>query len=266
MSNAVGQPTTPRGQRTRALLVAAASEVFAEKRYLDTNIADIVDRASVAHGTFYRYFQSKEEIFREVALNMQRAMMSASAGDESEIVPTFESPGHELLWRITRANRRYLAAYRDHRGLMAVLEQVATFNDELLEIRRETRRAFVDRAQRSLERMQAEGVAHPDVDPRYAASALGSMVDRFAYVWLVLDESFELEEAARTLGLLWARSLGIDVPTGPPLSRTRRRTATAPRPPAADLGSDVDGRDVGSNRRARLRWPMSDAAPADAPS
>lgn len=227
MSNAVGQPTTPRGRRTRGQLVAAAAEVFAEKRYLDTNIADIVDRAGVAHGTFYRYFQSKEEIFREVALGMQRAMMSANEGDESDVVPTFESPEDELLWRITRANRRYLSAYREHRGLMAVLEQVATFNDELLEIRKETRLAFVERAERSLERMQADGVAHADVDPRYAASALGSMVDRFAYVWLVLEEPFELDEAARTLGLLWARSLGIDVPVGPPAKRRRRRAKAA---------------------------------------
>jgi hypothetical protein len=57
--------------------------------------------------------------------------------------------------------------------------------------------------------MQREGLAFDDVDARYAASALGSMVDRFAYVWLVLHEPFELDEAARTLGLLWARSLGL---------------------------------------------------------
>ena len=119
-----------------------------------------------------------------------------------------------MLWRITRANRRYLDAYRRHAALFAVVEQVATFNDELREIRRELRRAFVDRAQRSIERMQADGLALRDVDARYAASALGSMVDRFAYVWLVLDEPFDFEEAARTLGLLWARSLGIATPVG----------------------------------------------------
>ena len=53
----------------------------------------------------------------------------------------------------------------------------------------------------------------PDVDARYAANALGSMIDRFAFVWLVLDEPFELEEASRTLALLWTRALGIVVPT-----------------------------------------------------
>jgi hypothetical protein len=29
-------------------------------------------------------------------------------------------------------------------------------------------------------------------------------------VWFVLKEPFEFEEAARTLGLLWTRSLGLE--------------------------------------------------------
>ena len=202
----------------------AASEVFAEKRYLDTNVSDIVQRAGTAHGTFYRYFNSKEEIFREVALELQRAMLRASGREAGtspdDGPPAFATREEEMLWRITRANRRFLDAYREHADLFAVVEQVATFNDELREIRREVRRAFVDRAQRSIERMQAEGLALGDVDARYAASALGSMVDRFAYVWLVLDEPFDFDEAARTLGLLWTRSLGIATPVGEDVAGT----------------------------------------------
>jgi AcrR family transcriptional regulator len=215
MTNTLEQPSTPRGRRTRAQLVQAASEVFCEKRFLDTNVSDIVERAGTAHGTFYRYFTSKEEIFREVALELQRTMMTHSQREDQAdngAVPEFASREEEMLWRITRANRRYLAAYRENAALFAVIEQVATFNDELREIRREIRRAFVDLAQKSIERMQSEGLALPDVDARYAANALGSMVDRFAYVWLVLDEPFEFEEASRTLGLLWTRALGIQPP------------------------------------------------------
>ena len=71
--------------------------------------------------------------------------------------------------------------------------------------------------------MQALGLAHRDIEPRYAASALGSMVDRFAYVAFVLEEPFELDESARTLSLLWARALGLDVPVGEPHDARKRR-------------------------------------------
>jgi AcrR family transcriptional regulator len=204
-------PTTRRGQQTRAALVEAAAEVFAEKQFLATNVTDIATRAGTAHGTFYRYFDSKEAIFREVAIDLQRKMRAHGDADPVPTPDAFASLHDELIWRITRANRRYLAAYQEYAGLFAVIEQVATFNDELLAIRKEIRRGFVDHAHASIQRMQREGLAFDDIDARYAASALGSMVDRFAYVWLVLHEPFELDEAARTLGLLWARSLGLGV-------------------------------------------------------
>jgi AcrR family transcriptional regulator len=205
----VDAPTTRRGQRTRAALIEAAAQVFAEKQFLATNVSDITRRAGTAHGTFYRYFDSKEAIFREVALDLQRKMAMHGLADRATERPPQGSLEETLLWRITRANRRYLAAYQEYADLFAVIEQVATFNDELREIRKEIRTRFVEYAHASILRMQREGLAFDDVDPRYAASALGSMVDRFAYVWLVLKEPFELEEAARTLGLLWSRSLGL---------------------------------------------------------
>ena len=212
MSASTGQPVTARGRRTRAQLVAAAAEVFAERRYLDTSINDIVARAGVAHGTFYRYFDSKEQVFREVALDLQQRLLTGGGEVDEERPPEFADASEEVLWRITRANRRYLTMYRQHAALMVVIEQVATFSTELRAIRKETRTAFVDRACRAIERLQSRGLAHRDVDARYAASALGSMVDRFAYVAFVLDEPFDLDESARTLSLLWARSLGLDVP------------------------------------------------------
>jgi len=216
MSHAVA-PLTARGQRTRAQLVAAAATVFARQGYGDTSINDIADAATVAHGTFYRYFDSKEQIFREVATDLQQRMMAARFDDEP--TPEFNDPNEEMIWRIARANLVFLRTYRDNADLIAVIEQAVLFSDELREIRREARAAFVDRAERAIGRMQTRGTACGDVDPHYTAHALGAMVDRFAYVTYVLGDAFEIDEAARTLGLLWARALGLHAPDGIPLPR-----------------------------------------------
>lgn len=186
--------------------------MFAEQRYLETSVNDIADRANVAHGTFYRYFDSKDEILREVARDLQRRMMAARTDDAPR--PHFDDPSAEVLWRIARANLNFLRSYRDNADLLTTIEQVATFSDELRDMRRETRQAFVDRAERAITRLQARGLACRDLDPHYAAHALGAMVDRFAYVTFVLGDTFELDEAVRTLSLLWARSLGLDIPEG----------------------------------------------------
>jgi len=50
----------------RRQIVDAAIEVFAARGYRVASIADIIAQAGVARGTFYLYFQSKEEVFNAV--------------------------------------------------------------------------------------------------------------------------------------------------------------------------------------------------------
>jgi AcrR family transcriptional regulator len=54
-----------REERRRQILDAAL-RVFAEKGYHGTSIADVVDAAGVARGTFYLYFEGKNQIFVEL--------------------------------------------------------------------------------------------------------------------------------------------------------------------------------------------------------
>ncbi len=52
--------------QTRGRLLEAAKRVFSEKGYHEAQISHIINRAGVARGTFYLYFRSKEEIFKEL--------------------------------------------------------------------------------------------------------------------------------------------------------------------------------------------------------
>ncbi len=63
-------PKTARGAKTKSKLLEAAAIEFGQKGYHDCMIADITGRAKVAMGTFYVYFESKEEVFRELVQHM----------------------------------------------------------------------------------------------------------------------------------------------------------------------------------------------------
>jgi AcrR family transcriptional regulator len=63
-------PKTARGERTRNKLLDAAEGAFGENGFHATSIGDITRRASVALGTFYVYFDSKDEIFRALVAHM----------------------------------------------------------------------------------------------------------------------------------------------------------------------------------------------------
>ena len=66
----VDGPVTLKGQRTRARLVAAAGEVFCERGFNETRMSDIAERAGVAHGTVYVYFESKSDVLRSVVADL----------------------------------------------------------------------------------------------------------------------------------------------------------------------------------------------------
>jgi AcrR family transcriptional regulator len=76
--------TAKRSRKTpaqrRAELVDAAAEVFMEKGYAAATVSDITNEAGSSHGTFYVYFDSKEDIFDAVA--QDRVMLAFDAVKE----------------------------------------------------------------------------------------------------------------------------------------------------------------------------------------
>ena len=198
-------PVTERGLRTRAELVKAARAEFERNGYFETSIQDIARRAKVAYGTFYTYFAAKEEVFDEVVADLVVSYRTIAEAEPRS--------GADPASLIARANAGYLHAYRQNASMMAILEQVASFNPRLREIRRQARRYWVDRGAAAIAAWQSQGLARADLDPQYAASALGSMVDRSAYVWFVLGEPFEEDKAIEQLTLLYCAALGLARPS-----------------------------------------------------
>jgi len=192
---------TPRGARTRARLVSAARELFERQGYLDTNVNDISSAASVAYGTFYIYFTSKEEVFGEVVRDMHLQFRAIASAEPR--------PGGDAASLIERANRGFFRAYQQTAAMQRIMEQASTVNPRLAMERREANRYWRDRARRAITGWQIDGVVGRDIDAVYAANALGAMIDRFAYLWFVLGETHEFEVAVEQLTHLYCNALGI---------------------------------------------------------
>jgi AcrR family transcriptional regulator len=63
-------PRTARGERTLRKIMTAALDEFGERGFSDASIVGITGRAKVALGTFYTYFDSKEEVFQALVRDM----------------------------------------------------------------------------------------------------------------------------------------------------------------------------------------------------
>jgi len=57
-------------EKRREQILGSALEVFAEKGYHASGVADILDHAGISRGTFYLYFESKRQVFDELLADL----------------------------------------------------------------------------------------------------------------------------------------------------------------------------------------------------
>ena len=194
-------PPTPKGQRRRQSLLDAARLVFEDKGYFDTRVTDIVSNAHVSHGTFYLYFESKDDILRSLVDELADRLYTGSQG---ELTPGL-GPNEHLEETI----RQFLDAYKANAKMMRILEQVVTFDEDFRAIRLGIITRFIDRIEISILSLQERGLSEPELDARYAAHALGGMVGDFAFAMYVLRQEFDEDTAVATMARLWSRGVGV---------------------------------------------------------
>ena len=198
-------PRSLKGTRTRVRLLEAAKEIFEEDGFLEGRISDIAERAGLSHGSFYHYFDSKEEIFREVAASVEEKLVEPLSGvildPESRATP--EDRLHEAL-------RRHLESYQREARIIGVIEQMSRYDKEVSRLRMERHARSSQQVADSIRSLQQHGLADPDLDPEIASAALGAMTSRFPEMWLVQGAvTTSMDKAVDQLTRLFVNALGL---------------------------------------------------------
>ncbi len=190
---------SPRGRATRDALLAAAQRVFERVGFLDARVELIAQEANVSYGTFYRYFESKEDVFRELSTWLFSEMHRREPS----------TPDMGPAERLIASNRAYYRAYRRHAAMLAIVEQVATFNEEFRELRHQHRAQLIDRTATAIAGWQREGRVRESLDPTMAARAMAAMVDHTLYLWLIQGEEASEGALLDTLDEMCLGALGL---------------------------------------------------------
>jgi AcrR family transcriptional regulator len=198
-------PRSRKGAKTRARLVQAAKEIFEENGFLEARISDISERAGLSHGSFYHYFDSKEEIFREVAVEIEDQLSEAV---DTIILDPASTASPRARLRV--AIRQFLESYREEAPIVGVIEQVSRYDDELKDVRLVRQIHYNQEVAESIRRLQAHDLADRNLDPMVTAWMLGAMTNRFAEMWLVQGlVECDLDLAVEHMSRLFANALGL---------------------------------------------------------
>jgi AcrR family transcriptional regulator len=203
----VGQPTPAgasspiagrrgRGDRTRAALVDAATELFAAKGVEATSVDEITARAAVAKGTFYVHFQRKQDVL----LEQSARFVDRLAGDPALVDAADATTALEALARLTAARM-----WSDSRPLIArAIREMIGNREQWVRVLgdRPTLGAIIEPV---IERGRADGAIRADLSPARLAQGL-------TILWLdaILGWAERAEERDLVQDLLRSLSLYLD--------------------------------------------------------
>lgn len=192
-----GRALTSKGEATRRRLLDAAEQVFGGLGWYDASIVKITEAAAVAQGTFYRYFDSKQAIFDELVVDLNRRVRQAMAQGSAAGVTRAERErlGFAAFFRFTA----------EHPGLYRIIRQAEFASPRALHLHYER---IAEGYVVGLRDAMARGEIHA-ADPEVVAWALmgvGELVGMRWTLWgdtdRVPDDVFE-----QVLGLV-TRALG----------------------------------------------------------
>jgi len=193
-----------KGIRTRERLVEAAKEIFEEHGFLEARITDITERAGQSHGSFYYYFDSKEEIFREIAAIVDERLFAPM--DEVIMAQSRLAPEQ----RIREAMRRHFESYRQEARIMGLIEHVSRFDPEINALRLARHQRHTEQVAETIRQLQRRKLADPKLDPVVTAAALGALSYRFAEMWLAHGAiDCTLEHAVEQVSRIFANAIRL---------------------------------------------------------
>ena len=172
--------------------------MFEERGYRRTSVADIVERADTARGTFYLYFRNKEAVWAEVLTQAIDELYRSAGGPQ----PDLEA-----------AIRAWLQTYSERLGLWRCTVEAALESPAAAAVWMAERDRFMERLARHLQAEQEDGRARPG-DAGLVSLALGSMVEWIAFTSMVVrdppDDPTWLDRTAAALASVWNHAVHPD--------------------------------------------------------
>lgn len=159
------EPRTERGRRTLRKLLDAAEREFGEKGFHEASVSGITARAGTALGSFYTYFDSKDEIFRALVKDLSDRVRITAGQALQQPLAAFDAEETALA--------AFLRFAREHKEVYRIIDEAEFVDPESYQTH------YQSTATRILERLRrgAEaGEFRPGLEEAHAWAIMGMNV------------------------------------------------------------------------------------------
>lgn len=191
MTDLAARPLGSKGRQTRQALEEAARNLFAQRGFHGTTLADITSAAGKSPALFYRYFTDKEDLLAALAQDFLNDVVD---------LPTFPDDQDFFV----SAVGVYWEMFKPNIGVMVAVDQLATTEARFASLQNRFRRFGTDIVRASVRRAQQQGYAD-DLDADHTALAIALLFERFTGVCLSVGISDAA--AVNTLSTIWRKTL-----------------------------------------------------------
>jgi len=180
---------------TKSALLEAAIKMFQKSGFQMTRVSDIVAEAGVAQGTFYNYFRSKEEIFREIC-NDFIVQLQTLFVEKAEHLFDGES-SREVVVNLHQVIRDLFLIYRDNLNVAELLFREGIGNGGLFkEIYESIFSLFLELIEEQAKKAIDKGFIKFE-DPEIASVFLFGMFERSLLYFMVIRKNTDLDRLER---------------------------------------------------------------------
>jgi TetR/AcrR family fatty acid metabolism transcriptional regulator len=188
-------------ERKRSAILRAATEVFAERGYFGARMREVAERAGVADGTLYLYFDGKEHLLVSLLEEYAGAFLSRARRDAGGLA------GAQA--KLRSVVERHLRSLEADRALARVFQIELRHSRRFLrQVARGQLAAYLKLLERIIADGAAEGSFRSDVPPDVAARAVFGAVDELITAWVLASQPKPLIEQAEPLLRLLLQGLG----------------------------------------------------------
>jgi AcrR family transcriptional regulator len=180
-----------KGRQTRQAIEEAARNLFAQRGFHGTTLAEITSAAGKSPAVFYRYFADKEDLLAALAQDFLNDVVD---------LPTFPDDQDFFV----SAVGLYWEMFKPNIGVMVAVDQLATTEPRFASLQNRFRQFGTDIVRTSVRRAQQQGYAD-DLDADHTALAIALLFERFTGVCLSVGISDDA--AVSTLSTIWRKTL-----------------------------------------------------------